>query len=120
MRLEADLAFEHGRAPTRHEPELEAVIVRIVQEALQNAAKHSGVGKALVRVVESDSEVEVTIEDRGRGFDPAAAETEFGLLGIRERVELLGGTLEIDSAPKMGTTIRARLPARRRGPGAVS
>ncbi len=104
--LEIDLDFERGRAGERHEPELETAIIRIVQESLHNVSRHPGVEAALVRVTESGPEVEVVVQDRGRGFD---------LLEVEDRFGLLGGRLEIESAPQQGTTIRARLPVRRRG-----
>ena len=84
---------------------------RIVQEALNNAAKHGGARRAHVEVVEDDSTVRVTVRDDGRGFDPIAQTDGFGLLGMRERVELLQGTLEVISSPGQGTTINAAFPA---------
>jgi signal transduction histidine kinase len=112
--LNVELAHEQGRAATRHTEELEAAIYRIVQEALTNAAKHGGATKARVEVGEDDSTVHVVVSDDGTGFDPAAATAGFGLLGMRERVELLGGTLAIESAPGSGTTVRVSVPAQRR------
>jgi signal transduction histidine kinase len=114
VRLEVDLAFENGRAATRHTPELEATIYRIVQEALHNAAKHAGVSEALARVSESDSEVDVLVQDEGRGFKADQAHKGFGLLGIQERVDLFGGTITVTSEPGHGTTVHALLPVRRR------
>ena len=84
---------------------------RIVQEALNNAAKHGGARRAQVEIVEDDSTVRVTVRDDGRGFDPIAHTEGFGLLGMRERVELLHGTLEVTSSPGQGTTINATFPA---------
>ena len=84
---------------------------RIIQEALNNAAKHGGARRAHVEVVEDDSTVRVTVRDDGRGFDPIAHTDGFGLLGMRERVELLQGTLEVTSLPGQGTTINAAFPA---------
>jgi len=98
----------------RHTPELEAAIYRIVQEALTNTVKHGGARKARVEVDEDDTDVHIVVCDDGAGFDPAASTAGFGLLGMRERAELLGGTLEIESVPGGGTTVRARLPAQPR------
>jgi signal transduction histidine kinase len=114
-----DLAYERGEEPERHVPELEIAIYRTVQEALSNAVKHSGAARAEVTVAERDATVTVTVRDDGQGFDPFAATAGFGLLGMRERIELLDGSLEIDSEPGRGCTIRATFPVRRRAPGGV-
>ena len=98
----------------RHTPELEAAIYRIVQEALTNTVKHGGATRARVEIREDGSNVHVVVSDDGAGFDPAVATAGFGLLGMRERVELLGGSLEIESAPGGGTTVTVRLPAQPR------
>jgi signal transduction histidine kinase len=108
--LATDLAYERGREPDRHTPELETAIYRIVQEALNNAATHSGARRAHIELVEDRSAVRVTVRDDGRGFNPSAQTGGFGLLGMRERVELLHGTLEIESSPREGTTITATFP----------
>ena len=112
--LNVELAHGQGRAPTRHTEEVEAAIYRIVQEALTNAAKHGGATKARVEVTEDESTVHIVVSDDGAGFDPGAATAGFGLLGMRERVELLGGTIEIESAPGSGTTVNVSVPAQRR------
>ena len=106
-----DLAYERGRASERLIPELEAAIYRVVQESLTNAGKHAGECRAVVEVIEDDRTILVTVRDDGRGFDPDAAHEGFGLHGIRERVELFGGTLAIDSEPGAGTRIALTLPA---------
>jgi signal transduction histidine kinase len=118
--LSADLAYEQGSRPTRHTAELEAAIYRTVQEALTNAVKHGQATRAVVEIVEDDTTVHVTVRDDGAGFDPAARTDGFGLLGMRERVQLLDGTLEIESTPGEGTTVSATFPVQRRdeGPGA--
>ena len=114
--LAIDLAYEQGRAPDRHAPDVETTMYRIIQEALNNATKHGGARRARVDVVEDDSTVRLTVGDDGSGFDPVAHTDGFGLLGMRERVELLGGTLEVTSSPGQGTTITASFPAgHRRG-----
>jgi signal transduction histidine kinase len=105
-----DLAFEQGRAQRRLVSELETTIYRVVQEALTNVTKHSGAQRAVVEVVEEDSQVTVSVRDDGRGFRPVDVEGGYGLLGMRERVELVGGHLELDSTPGRGTTVRAVLP----------
>ena len=115
VQLTVDLDFEAGRSVTRHAEDLETAIYRIVQESLNNALKHAGTDAVVVDVVEAEGTIAVRVTDEGRGFDTASQATGFGLVGIRERAGLLGGTAEIDSAPDVGTTVTARLPVRRRG-----
>jgi len=108
--VSVDLAFESGRAAGRHPPELETAIYRIVQEALTNASKHGHAGRAAVEIREDEAAIHLSIRDDGAGFDPAAATSGFGLHGMLERVELLDGSLSVQSASG-GTTIAATLPA---------
>jgi signal transduction histidine kinase len=110
-----DLAYEQGRAATRPIPELETALYRISQEALTNATKHGHANRAVVEIGESESTVRLSVRDDGSGFDPAAGTAGFGLLGMHERVELLGGTLDIASAPGSGTTVTAQFPVTRVG-----
>ena len=114
VELTIDLAYEHGRSPDRHTPELETAIYRIVQEALTNAQKHGGARGATIQVQEDQASVHVTVQDDGRGFDTTAQTRGFGLIGMHERADLLGGTLNIQSAPGNGTTVTGAFPARRR------
>jgi signal transduction histidine kinase len=112
--VDVDLDWEAGRAATRHDDELETAIYRIAQEAMTNAVKHSGAESLTLELAEEDGYVALRIEDGGRGFDPQGTADGFGLLGMRERVELLGGVLRVTSTPGAGTTVTARLPVRRR------
>jgi signal transduction histidine kinase len=114
VELTVDLDWESGRATMRHDDEVETALYRIAQEALTNAVKHSGAAGVALAVVETDGDVTVTVEDAGQGFDPAGRKDGYGLLGMRERVELLGGTVAVESAPGDGTRVMARVPARRR------
>jgi signal transduction histidine kinase len=114
VKLHLDLDWEAGRAPTRHDDELETAIYRIAQEAMTNALKHSGAESLKLDVTEQDGYVTLRIEDAGQGFDPGKTADGFGLLGMRERVELLGGEFVVMSKPSAGTTVTARLPVRRR------
>jgi signal transduction histidine kinase len=109
-----DLAYDQGRASTRYISELETAIYRIVQEALTNATKHGRAKRAVVEVHEDERSVRVAVRDDGTGFDPIEMSSGFGLPGMRERAELLGGTLSINSAAGEGTTVSALLPVRRR------
>ena len=120
VEVKVDLAFERGDEAERHTPELESTVYRLVQEALTNAVRHAGATRIQIDVSEHDGCVDVAVADDGRGFDPATTDSGgFGLTGMRERVELADGELDIDSGPE-GSTVRARLPVRRRAvtPGA--
>ncbi len=90
--------------------DLETTVYRLVQEALTNVAKHATASTACVSVRLTNGEVLVQIEDDGVGFDPDAQTAGFGLAGMRERVYLANGSLEIRSS-EGGTTVRAELPA---------
>ncbi len=114
VELGADLAYDSGRHPTRLLNQVEDTVYRLVQEALNNAAKHAETNRAAVEVTEDEESIRVRIEDRGRGFDPDEDTGGFGLRGMRERVALAGGTLEVRSAVGAGTAIEATLPARHR------
>ena len=105
--LEVDLAYENGAVSERHAPEVEATIYRLVQEALNNIAKHARAREVSVRVTDRDGEIEVLVRDDGNGFDPAQQASGFGLLGMRERLALVNGRLVVESAPGQGTAIRA-------------
>ncbi len=109
-----DLAFEQGREPTRHTAELETAIYRITQEALTNATKHGHARRAVIHATENPTTVELMIRDDGSGFDPRTCTNGFGLLGMRERVQLVHGTVVVDSSPGNGTTVTASFPVQRR------
>ncbi|MHB0967283.1 MAG: sensor histidine kinase [Bellilinea sp.] len=106
---------QSGLPDNRFSPEIETTTYRVIQEALTNVARHSGVGEASVQVLHRDGVLSIQVEDRGGGF---VAETEFsnnrtrGLRGMRERVALVGGSITIDSVPGWGTSILAELPAK--------
>jgi signal transduction histidine kinase len=109
-----ELASGGGRASERLVDELEVGVYRIVQEALSNAVKHGEAAHARVQVLERDDRVSVLISDDGRGFHPSATTAGFGLMGMRERSDLLGGRLSVDSTPAGGTTVSALFPMARR------
>jgi signal transduction histidine kinase len=84
-------------------------IYRLVQEALNNAARHSGARTVQVNVKNAGDRVLFSVQDDGSGFDKRTVRG-LGLLGMEERVRRLGGNLRIDSAPRRGTAISAELP----------
>jgi len=105
--------FEHqGVGEERLDPDAETLLFRVAQEALNNAVKHSDAAGAALRLERSGERLSLAVRDRGRGFDPAGAAgaAGSGLAGMRDRVELFGGRLAIDSAPGRGTEVRAELP----------
>jgi signal transduction histidine kinase len=81
---------------------------------LTNATKHGLAKRAVVEIHEDQHSVRVVVRDDGQGFDPAERSAGFGLPGMRERAELLDGTLNIESVPGKGTTVSALFPVRRR------
>ncbi len=91
---------------------LELAGYRLIQEALQNVARHAMASRAEVKISYLPSALRLSVEDDGQGFDPQEPPRPgcFGLLGMRERAELLGGRLEVESAPGKGTRIVAYLP----------
>jgi signal transduction histidine kinase len=92
----------------------EIQVIRVIQEALTNVRKHSGARKATVLVKPDETGVTLAVEDDGRGFDPANElvnrEDSFGMRGMRERMDLVGGTLSVHSVPGHGTRVTARVP----------
>jgi signal transduction histidine kinase len=90
-------------------PSLEVVVLRVVQEALANAARHAGATEVLVTLAYSAASLRLVVRDDGRGFDPTRTSGGFGLATMRERVAAAGGTLSVTSGPGTGTTITATL-----------
>jgi len=110
-----DVELEHEGLDERIDPELETLAYRMVQEALNNAAKHAPRSVVRVRLRADGRRLRVTVADDGPGFDPAAAlgaddSGGFGLRAMRERVQLFGGRLDVQSEPGRGTTLEAAVP----------
>ena len=93
-------------------PEVESSLYRLAQEALTNITKHAEASRVELRLVHRDDVVELSVSDNGVGFDPQDTGDGLGLVGMRERVALAGGHLEITSAPGKGCILQARLPLR--------
>ncbi len=115
-RVESDtdlrVKLESKGPEDRLNPGTETTAYRIVQEALTNVVRHADTDHADVSVNRGESVLEVSIQDEGAGFDPAAVDgsTSHGLSGMRERVKSLGGELEVRSSPGEGTRLKIRLP----------
>jgi signal transduction histidine kinase len=101
--------------PTSLPEHVETAVYRIAQEALQNVMKHASAEHVHLRLSATAGAVLLEISDDGTGFDPASA-TEpagpvgYGLPGMQQRAELLGGQLTADSSPGRGTVVRLRVP----------
>jgi signal transduction histidine kinase len=98
-----------GSVP-RHPQEIEAGVYFCVLEALQNIAKHSGASKATVQLNETDGRLRFSISDNGSGVDPVRARSGSGLQNMRDRVEVLGGELQLVSSPGAGTQVVGSIP----------
>jgi PAS domain S-box-containing protein len=106
MRAEFALEGEPQSLPTTWEEN----ILRIAQEVLTNALRHAEASTFKAQLVFEPTEVRLELQDNGSGFDPTARHDGFGLMGIRERVEGMGGQLSIDSATGRGTAVLIALP----------
>ncbi len=107
----------HGIDGRRFPAHLETTLYRVVQEALTNVLKHAGADRvSLIVELRLDGDLIAVVEDNGLGFDAEAVlaapikERRLGLLGMRERVALVGGTLDFESAPGVGTSVFVRIP----------
>jgi signal transduction histidine kinase len=108
--------FEVGPLPARLPYEMETALFRAAQEALTNVSRHAGAETVLVEIAAANGQVMLEIEDDGQGFDPSSVVPRpgdlrgLGLLGMRERVELFGGSVTINSKPGRGTHVAIRVP----------
>jgi len=98
--------------PTNLPQEISLCLFRVLQEALQNATKHSGVRNFKVELRGDPGEIQLTVSDSGVGFDPEMAIRShgLGLVSMQERLQLVKGQIAIESKPNRGVKIRARVP----------
>jgi signal transduction histidine kinase len=114
-RIELDF-HTHGLDGRRLPMPIATTAFRVVQEALTNVLKHAGARGVSLIAERRARELTITVEDDGRGFDveamlaKATAENRLGLIGMRERAAIVGGTLTIESMPGRGTTVVVRIP----------
>ena len=103
--------FQTALAGERLPEEVETALYRIVQESLTNVVKHAQARRVSILLARKDGAVKAVVEDDGQGFDPAEQTDDgYGLMGMRERLALLGGRLEVESGHDGGTTIAAEVP----------
>ena len=107
----SEITFESVGGARPLPARIEAGIYRMAREGLTNAARHSGAGKVLVRVVMTPQEIEFSIENDGKGFEASEVPKErYGLVGINERAKLLGGEMSLETSVGTGTRIAVRVP----------
>ena len=115
-RQKLEIDFKSDNVPSVPQ-EISLCLFRVLQEALHNADKHSGVKRIDVQLAENSCEIHLTVRDSGKGFDIRAASQSrgLGLTSMKERVRLVGGTINIESKPMGGTTIHVRVPFESKG-----
>ncbi|GAF18438.1 sensor protein DegS [Bacillus sp. JCM 19046] len=110
-RFGISISFKHFGVEKRLAQHFEIALFRLVQEAVQNATKHAHASEIVVKIELKPSNVTVVIKDDGRGFDPAERnEASFGIIGMKERVNMLNGSITIQSNLGQGTSIFVQLP----------
>jgi signal transduction histidine kinase len=118
---ELRIRFKHFEVPSLIPKDVALCIYRVVQESLRNVIKHSGARVAQVVLSGGHRGLNLCISDEGSGFDPESIKTKagIGLIGIRERLLLIGGEVSIESQPSRGTQVVARVPLPERGTGSL-
>jgi len=109
---EIEIKFESDNLPPDLSSDIALCLYRVLQEALHNAAKHSGARQFDVRTWATNRDVHLEVRDDGVGFDVSTARQSsgLGLVSMQERVKLVAGDLRVTSAPHRGTTVHARVP----------
>lgn len=116
QRTGLEIRYEKSGDPWPVDADRGIHIYRVLQEALNNVSRHSGVQDVAVRLVFSPETLALDVEDRGRGFSDGVTGRGIGLVGMRERAELLGGTVEFRTPPGGGAEVRLRVPREGLGP----
>jgi len=98
----------------RYDQDLEAAVYFSCLEALQNIAKYANAKSASIALAQRNGSLEFRVRDDGVGFDPASVARGSGLQGMTDRIDAIGGSLAIESAPGSGTTVRGKVPCRQR------
>jgi signal transduction histidine kinase len=111
IRFDLHIAIEEQRLPI----DTEMALYRVLQEALTNVVRHSGATKVAVILTGADRQVTMVVEDDGRGFDDGETDRppllrRLGLVGMRERLLMVGGSIEWETSPGQGTTLFVRVP----------
>ncbi|HEX4818070.1 MAG TPA: ATP-binding protein, partial [Nonomuraea sp.] len=101
------VSFECAELPPL-DPAVEVAVLRVAQEALHNALRHSGAGRVRVRLAYEDGKLALTVRDDGGGFEPAGSRG-LGLVSMRDRAESVGGVMTVESARGQGTTVRVEV-----------
>jgi two-component system, NarL family, sensor histidine kinase DevS len=120
LEVQTEISLAERDGERRLDPELESTIYRVVQEALTNVSRHAKATRATISVTERDGFVRASVTDDGQGLPAAGAGAQrspedelkggFGMSGMRERAELVGGEIELSSAPGGGATVRLSVP----------
>jgi signal transduction histidine kinase len=104
------ISYEKSGTPFPVHGDSAVHIYRVLQEALNNVARHSGSKKARVRLHFANSALELEVADNGTGFSDSPARRGLGMVAMRERAELLGGTIRFEPAPGGGTVVKLEVP----------
>lgn len=108
-----EISYEKSGTPIEMPNDYAINVYRVVQESLNNIARHSGTQKAWVRLKYLEQGLEVEIEDHGSGFAVGQARKGIGLVAMRERAELMGGTLKFSQPAQGGTLVKLAIPLER-------
>ena len=105
-----DISYEKSGTPFLVDGHAAIHIYRVLQEALNNVTRHSGAREAWVRLQFLPERLQLEVEDHGSGFEPHAVKQGIGLVAMRERAELLGGTIEFLKSNSGGSLVRLKVP----------
>jgi len=100
----------HVEGVARYRADVEAAVYFSVLEAMNNVAKYADATSTEISLSQRNGSLEFSVRDDGRGFDPAATARGTGLIGIEDRLDAIGGSLEIETEPGAGTRVAGRVP----------